>query len=345
MFDVNRFDTALGLFLSTLIGAGVLALPSFANRLGIYAFPLLFLGFAFSVMLGFAVSDLGMRDIGLEIETLLGKRAKELFKAVNGIIAVLAMSAYAIGLKMHLGINFFLLAFVLCLPLIFDKKLPKNFNSYFMIFTVLFLGFVSVANLSDATIAKSSITALPAGLFLLIAYFAFFGHESLPKARILVPNRQEIYRLVIYGCGIAFLAYTAFTLTTAPLGQTDLSTLNLVKLHSGIIGLLISLFTIVLLFSSFLIFGLRVRELFGGTPLSSLIILVLVSALYIVDQFYQIPFSILVALIGVFVSIYALIVSLARIRLRAMDPVFDIMPYITIVLALLPFFLLALNFL
>ena len=98
------------------------------------------------------------------------------------------------------------------------------------------------------------------------------------------------------------------------LGASDLSTTMLAGVYSGNMSNFISLFAIMIFYTSFILYGLHLQDLVGRTRRASAFTILAVLALYGLVWWFDIPFAIIVASAGFCVSAYAFLVGLTAIK-------------------------------
>jgi len=337
-----RFDEGLALFISAVIGAGIFALPVLASQVSpLYVFAVLSVSLLFSLFLGYSLLDLAPADVEDEVERVLGSKARLLFHLINLSILLLSLTAYTVALQYHLKTNIVFLLILLFIPLFFNITFPAAFSLSLALFILFFLGAVSLANLSlveHTALSTSNIFLSP---LLAASYFAFFGHNMIPRIRHIVRNIERVKEIIMEGLLITFLIYTSFTLSTAYLGTGETATLVLTQVYKEPLSSFIALAAVVIFYTSFILLGIHLQEMLPGQKYSSLIVVLLVSSLYGLVKFLSLPFAILIASAGFAVSLYGLIVGVTALKARKRRDFFSqISPLITIFLSLLPWLLL-----
>ncbi len=337
-----KFNEGLSLLLVTIIGAGVFALPVLASEVSpFYVLISLSLGFLFSVFLGYTVLSFAPADIEEEVERVLGYWGRLAIHLTNISILLLSLTAYMMALEYHLNTSMFMLLLLLLVPLLFHITFPAAFSMTLSAFLVAFLAVISISNLHF--VEHVSVVTRPIFLPPLIAasYFAFFGHNVMGRLRNIVRNISKVKEIVMLSAIIVFLLYLPFVLSTAYVGFGKIATLTLASLYGEPYSSLISLSASVIFYTSFILLGIHLKEMFPRQKYSSLFIVAIIAALYYVVRVADIPFAILISTAGFAVSIWAIIVSVAALKSkRKSDLLSQLSPYLTMALAILPFFLL-----
>ena len=189
-----RFDEGLALFISAVIGAGIFALPVLASQVSpLYVFAVLSVSLLFSLFLGYSLLDLAPADVEDEVERVLGSKARLLFHLINLSILLLSLTAYTVALQYHLKTNIVFLLILLFIPLFFNITFPAAFSLSLALFILFFLGAVSLANLSlveHTALSTSNIFLSP---LLAASYFAFFGHNMIPRIKHQIHAHDSAY--------------------------------------------------------------------------------------------------------------------------------------------------------
>ena len=161
--------------LAFMFGAGLLVLPVFASSLGLWFYPLLFIGFLFGVEL--SRSDL---DASFAFPFVL--------------------AAYVSGLALHLNVNPLWIVPIIILP--FDKL---NLRPAFLITISLLLvsSSMGLAYVSEPNFIEFNASSIY--LFLFTTYFAFFADSV---------SGQE-FGLRKVSLALSFIIYTLFVISTA----------------------------------------------------------------------------------------------------------------------------------
>jgi len=337
-----RFDEGLAFFISAVIGAGVFALPVLANQVSpFYVLISITIALLFGVFLGYTILNLAPAEIEEEVERVLGKKARIVFHLFNLSIILLALTAYCLALQEHLKTSLVILLFLLFIPLFFNVTFPAAFSVSLAVFILLFLGIISLSNLSFLETVKLSTSNIFLPPFIAAAYFAFFGHNIIPRIRNIVRNLREVKEIVLEGLLLAFLVYLPFTLSTAYLGKGEIATILLSKIYKEPASSIIALIAVLIFYTSFILFGLHLQDMLPPNKFNPLLIVGITSMLYWIVKRFSIGFPILIASAGFVVCLWSLIVSIVAFKVRkGKDLLSQVSPGLTAFLSTLPFILL-----
>ena len=332
------YQEGFATLLAAIIGAGVFALPGFARQLGWYSIIFIFLALMFSLGLGYLILAFTPGSVEDEVERVWGKKVAYFFKLINISITLLALVAYVTGAQAHLDTNIIVLLFFMFIPLFLNLNFPQTFSFVLALFTMFFLMLISASNLNHITsFPVASMNWGYAGLLMGAAYFAFFGHTLIPRVRVMVKKVNKVWELLLITLSIAFVLYLVFTLTTLPLGVSDLATTMLETFHSGNLSTFVSLSAILIFYTSFILYGLHLQDLTGRSPLTSGLMVISVVIIYLLTQWMGMPFRVIIAAAGFCISAYAFVVALTALRvMRPKKTAKKALSWTLMVFALLP---------
>jgi amino acid permease len=268
---------AIALAISTTIGAGVLGLPKALYLVGPVGI-LIGVLVAFSLLLSaMMLSDLLRGEKKpIQLPALLSRILGDGWKYFVYMTLIFSMygalSAYLIGFGSQLNAvagtpelyGGFVL-FALCGYLIFrGTRMVERIDLPLAAALVLFLVVLSGVNVTH--FAGFHFNSVDTGNLLKFTgtmLFALFGLNVVPEINFLSKGKaSRVYAISTFLCLLLYLGF-AFT-TVGVLGPetTDLGTLGLALHYGGIYNILISLFTVTALFTSFLGIGLGMRHIY-----------------------------------------------------------------------------------
>ncbi len=268
---------AIALAISTTIGAGVLGLPRALYLAGPVGALVGFLVAFFILLSAMMLSDMLQGEkkpvqLPALISSILGEKWKYFIYLTLIFSMYGALSAYLIGFGSQLntlvGLPVFyggLLLFALCGYLIFrGTKIIERVDLPLAAALVGFLVLLSLVNVMGI----SSFEFGPYSTGNLLKFtgtmlFALFGLNVVPEINFLSKGRvPRVYAISTFLCLALYLGF-AFT-TVGVLGPetTELGTQGLALHYGGVYSLIISLFTVTALFTSFLGIGLGMRHIY-----------------------------------------------------------------------------------
>ena len=122
------FTEGLTVMLTSIIGAGVFALPVFARELGLMSILYLLVAYLFSMALGYVILMFTPGTVDDEVGRVFGKKFAGLPFLLDTVISLLALTAYIIGVQSHLQADIFVLLFFMFVPLMFHLHFPASFS-------------------------------------------------------------------------------------------------------------------------------------------------------------------------------------------------------------------------
>jgi len=277
--SVKTFE-AVATMTGAVVGAGILGIPYVIAQSGFLSGLITLFGVAFLVLfINLLYSEVILRtknvhQISGYAEKYLGKRGFyiALFSLIfSGCTAILA---YMLGTAQILvsifGGNLFLYGVIYALIVFFLVHLGLDIieesETFFTIlifiilaiFFVLLFGNINYSNLEMFSFGK---IIAPYGVIL----FAFMGIAALPEMREELDGRENLMkRCVILGTiipGVIYLVFAFLFVGVYGLNVDSVSTISLSNL--GKIPLLISnIFAIIIMTTSFLAYGLAIKEMF-----------------------------------------------------------------------------------
>ena len=311
------FTEGLAVMVTSIVGAGVFGLPEFAKNLGWMSAFYLLLAYLFSILLARVVLSFTPGTLDEEFERAFGKKYGKLTELLDMVISLLALTAYIVGVQSHLQANIFILLFFMFIPLMFHLHFPASFSIGLTAVIVAFMTSLSFVNLKFAGgFPATGFSPAFGGMLLAAAYFAFFGHNMIPRVRTIIQHTKEAWKAIIISFTAVFVLYALFTLTTIPIGGSGLSTVVLSRFYEGSTPSTIALFAALIFYTSFILIGLHLQEKVGHTPRASLLTVVAALALYALTEIFSIPFSSIIASAGFAVSLYAVLAGVTALKIR-----------------------------
>lgn len=327
---MDRFDTSVSLLISATVGAGVFALPILAKTVGLSSVFIILAAFAYMLGLGYLIIGMFPGSVEDEVERHLGERARAAIILVEYAIVFLALTAYLVGLKSHLGVSNILMFIVVAIPLIMQLHFPASFTNILAFFILAFVSSLTLIAIPGMELPAKFIdvatlitpTGMQAAVFLFLASsFAFYGHNMIPRVRNIIRNKKTTERVFYTAISIVFLLYLPFSVAVSGLGADDMATSFLVRVLSEPWSALTNLLAVIIFYTSFVLFGLKVLDDIGNTGESITLVIVGTAVLYYMTQLASIPFHLIVSAAGLGVSIYAFLVSLSAVRAKKHIPV------------------------
>ncbi len=268
---------ALALAISTNIGAGVLGLPKALQLVG---FSGIFIGIIvafFLTLSAIMLSDMLKRETKpIQIPALISQSLGPGWKYFIYFTLIFSMygaiSAYLIGFGSQLnalfGINeayggiflFVIGAWLIHKGTMAIEKLAIPLAFALVVFLIILSG-INIINFNQFEFATSSVgnTMKFTGTIL----FALFGLNVLPEINFLSKGKAaRVFALTVLICLILYLGFAITTVGVLGFGTTDLGTKGLALHYGGIFNVIISLFTMTALFTSFLGIGLSTRHIY-----------------------------------------------------------------------------------
>ena len=327
---MDRFDTSVSLLISATVGAGVFALPILAKTVGLSSVFIILAAFAYMLGLGYLIIGMFPGSVEDEVERHLGQRARAAIILVEYAIVFLAMTAYLVGLKDHLGVSDMLVFVVVSIPLIMQLHFPASFTNLLAFFILAFVSALTLISipgmeLPDRFIDVATLitpTGMQAAIFLfLTASFALYGHNMIPRVRNILRSKRTTERVFYTALSIVFLLYLPFSVAVSGLGADDMATSFLVRVLAEPWSSLTNLLAVIIFYTSFMLFGLKVLDDIGHTGESIALVILGTAVLYYMTRLAELPFHLVVSAAGLGVSIYAFIVSMSAVRAKKHVPV------------------------
>ena len=293
----------LFLFIGVIVGAGVLGLPKAVVSAG-------WLGSAILMLVGAAALYLGALMLAeMSIKIKQKKHIAEIIQHyfpfggnVLGFVFLFtvmyaALTAYIIGsgdqinsmlsLDKRMGsLLFFVLA---AIPVLMGLQITADVAvviGIVMLLALLAIVVVSLTafNLNNLPVFSTDPAALT-GLFS-VALFALFGHNVIPEITWLCEGKKDRIRKVIgIGLLVPLISYLLFGIVVAGvLGQnvTDVGTVGLANVFGSWVGVVISLFAVAAMYTSFIGIAISMRHVYTkdfGLPIWAALLLILLPPL------------------------------------------------------------------
>lgn len=334
---VDKFDTSVSILISSLVGAGVFALPLLSRQLGLLSIIVLAGAFAYMLGLGYIVVELTPGTVEEEVELHLGQSARQVLVAAELAVVMLALTAYALGLRAHLGASSVVVFAILAIPLVMDLHFPANFTQFIAFFTLFFVSVLSLLviprmELPIGIALRQTATSPPvagtpaadlsaAAPLFLAAAFAFYGHNMIPHIRNILRDKAITRRAFYMALAIVFLLYLPFAVSVSGIGVDGLATTFIASYFSEPLSSIIDLFSVVIFYTSFIIFGLHLVGEFGDRQRGLTAVVGGTLLLYLIAGSLSAPFHLVVAAAGLAVTIYAFITAMAGMVAGKLRPV------------------------
>jgi hypothetical protein len=216
-------------------------------------------------------------------------------------------------------VNEFVVFAFLLIPLVMELHFPASFTKFLAFFT---LGFISILTLGTITAMEIPTSIVPeSGLFLkdllllfLGSCFAFFGHNIIPRVRMILRDKAQTKKVFYTAISIVFLLYLPFAVSVAGTGITGIATKHLAELFSGPLGALIEISAVIIFYTSFVIFGLHTLGEFGFNLKGLALMLSMVVAAYYITMMFGMNFQSVICFAGFLVTLYTGIASVTAIK-------------------------------
>ena len=268
---------ALALAISTTIGAGVLGLPKALYLVGPLGIAIATMVALFLLISALMLSDMLKREkrpiqIPALIAEVLGERWKY-FVYLTLIFSMYgALSAYHLGFGIQLNtlmgipeIAGGLVLFFIGSYLIYrGTKMVEEIATPLAMALIVFLLGLSVLNIFSFQGFEFAVPNLGDSLkFTGTIMFALFGLNVLPEINFLTKGKpMNTYILSTVLCLVLYLGFSFTTVAVLGESTTALGTSGLAQHYGGMFNLVISLFTVTALFSSFLGIGLSMMHIY-----------------------------------------------------------------------------------
>lgn len=338
---MDKFDTSVALLISSLVGAGVFAMPIFARQVGLLSVFVITASFLYMLGLGYLIIEMFPGTVEEEVDRYVGPWAGSAMLLVEISIIFLALTSYAMALKTHLGISDLSILIILLIPLILELHLPSNFTLFTSFFTLAFVSILSllaiprmelpvsiflasgsiVTQTAKEVVAPSLINLSAVLPLFLVGLFAFYGHNMIPRIRNVVRNQKTTKKVFYMAISIVFLLYLPFVISVSGLGVDKLATKYLSEYFTVPLSSTIDLFSLVIFYTAFMIYGTHLATDFGGRKKSTGLIIGGVAILYFLASLLQVSSMMVIAAAGFGVTLYAFLVSLAGHNAKKLFPV------------------------
>ncbi len=313
-------DFSVSLLISAIVGAGVFALPSLAREAGMLSLLIVPAAFLYMLGVGHLIIEMFPGTVEEEVERELGEWGKHALVFVERAVILLALVAYALALRLHLGLSSLMVLALLAIPLLLELHPTSQITTTLAFFTLGFVSFLSLLALPRMELPYSVADAVSAidwkaGIPLfLAAIFAFYGHNMIPRVRNILRSEQKTRRAVYLALSVVFMLYLAFAVSVSGLKVTGLATTFLSGYAGGNMGVLIDLSAAIIFYASFIVMGLHLSLNMGKG--GSAFVFAGTAALYGLAVAAGAGFADIVAAAGLGVSIYGGLIGLAASRKR-----------------------------
>ena len=279
-----RLDTysAIATLVGTTIGAGVLGIPYVIAESGF------FIGFLHILLIGLAVIliNLYLGEITLRTKEnhqisgyahqYLGKKGKYVAIAtmIGGVYG--ALIAYVIGVGNALGaifgaesmwysIGFWVIsAAIVYVGLKAVKESEMLLTSIVILFAVFIIGAVLLSgkfNYEHLLTIQPAKAFVPFGVIL----FAFLGAAAIPEMKEeLVKRKSELKKAILIGGAMPIIIYALFAMAVVGVGSetSEVATVQLGQLLGPAMNVIMNLFAVFAMGTSFLALGLALKEMY-----------------------------------------------------------------------------------
>ncbi|MBR9680993.1 MAG: hypothetical protein GOU98_04190 [Candidatus Altiarchaeota archaeon] len=337
---MDRFDTSVSLLISALVGAGVFGLPVLAKGVGLMSIFVIFFAFLYMLGLGYLIIEMFPGTVEEEVERYVGPWGVIVLILIEISIIFLALTSYAFAIKAHLGISDLAILTLLAIPLILELHLPANFTMFASFFTLAFVSLLSLLTIprmelplnifavTGSTMTDFANASTPPLMNLgsvvplfLVALFAFYGHNMIPRIRNIMRSQSTTKKAFYMAISIVFLLYLPFAIAVSGTGVNGLATTYLSGIFGGPLASTIDLFSLLIFYMSFMVYGVHLVNDFGEKHKSVGIVVFGTAILYFLAQSLQVPFHMLIASAGLGVTIYGFLISLAGHNARKLKPI------------------------
>ncbi len=267
-------DKALALLLTTMIGAGVLALPKVLAASWPYSLLSVLFILPILYLTGYAVVELHLRmKKPAQLPSIVAHFVDERLKLIAYLFLVLsiygALTAYFFGISSATGINPYILAALMFLAgtgvVLSGTEFLGGLSSRVALLTTSLLLFSAALNfytvaVKGPTIPRGNLSAIFE--FSATLLFALFGLNVLPEVNYLSGGKgKEIYAKALLICSALYLLYAISTVLLLGNSIEGLSTLSLAGYYRTI-GPLFRLLTALVMFFPYLGLGLSLRHIY-----------------------------------------------------------------------------------
>jgi len=273
---------AIAVAISTTIGAGVLALPMAFYGTGPMGLIISAVIAFFLILSGGMVADLLKSEhkpvqLPALISDILGRQWKVPIYLTLIFSMYGALSAYLIGFGRQMGVLIPLPPLVASLSffafgtyVVFrGTRLVEKVAQPLALLMVIFLAVISLLNFANFSpegfISEVSGTpSLGLGVIAGTMLFALFGINIIPEINYLSKGRGlEAYSISTIICLVLYIAFSFSTIGVLGAAMTDLGTEGLALHYGGFFEVVISLFTLFALLTSFLGIGLCTQHIYN----------------------------------------------------------------------------------
>ncbi|MBT3303933.1 GerAB/ArcD/ProY family transporter [Candidatus Woesearchaeota archaeon] len=278
---------AIATLIGTIVGAGVLGIPYVIAKAGIVAGIIDLVGIGLLLLvLNLYVGEVALRTKGNHqltgyAEKYVGKKGKVILMIAMMIEIYGALIAYTMGegtsLASLFGGNPFLwsLAFFVIGSYLLHRGLKSVGKTELILVVVLTLAVIIVALMAIPFVKLQNLGAGSGNLFLPygMILFAYLGLTSIPLLKEqLTKHKKSVKKAIIWGSAIPILIYVLFALmTVGVVGITGFNSLGaderiassaLNVFVNGPIGIIVNLFAIAAMGTSFLALGMAMKEMY-----------------------------------------------------------------------------------
>ena len=284
---MNKESIAIATLIGTIVGAGILGIPYVIAKAGIVAGIIDLVGIGLLLLvLNLYVGEISLRTKGNHqltgyAEKYVGKKGKVILMIAMMIEIYGALIAYTMGegtsLSSLLGGNAFLwsLGFFVVGSYLLYKGLKSVGKTELILVVVLTLAVIVVALMAIPFVKLQNLAAGSGNLFLPygMILFAYLGLTSIPLLKEqLTKHKKSIKKAIIWGSAIPILIYVLFALMTVgvvglngfnSLGADErIASAALNVFVNGPIGIIVNLFAIAAMGTSFLALGMAMKEMY-----------------------------------------------------------------------------------
>lgn len=276
----KKFWQAIAIMTGCIIGGGVLALPYAVAQSGFWSSMLLIISLGLIMLfINLRIGEMSIavkkqhQVVGL-VEKFLGKKGKNIMTTAMLLLSYGALIAYAIGSARILSLlgggelMWRVIFYIIC-SIMVGKGIQAIGGSELILETIK-IGIVAIIvalGMGDGinTTFFAGFSPIGIGMVFGVALFAYLGLVSVPAVYELVKQKQKLRKIIIIGSIIPIIVYVLFITTVISktgTATTEVATIGLQNYFSPTVGVLINIFALLALATSFLAVAYSVYDMF-----------------------------------------------------------------------------------